>query len=98
MTEQILRLPEVLAMTGLSRSSLYRRINSGDFPAPILLGGDDSRAVGWRRSEVEAWIESRPRSDEPPQGPAGGSPNHDFRDLRRPSDSHPPPALEHPDP
>ena len=74
MTEQILRLAEVLAMTGLSRSSLYRRINSGDFPAPIRLGGADSRAVGWRRSEVEAWIKSRPRSDEPPQGPAGGSP------------------------
>ena len=40
----ILRLPVVIAQTGLSRSSIYLRISMGTFPSPIALGG---RAVGW---------------------------------------------------
>lgn len=54
--ETILRLPEVLARTGLSRSTLYRRVDEGTFPAPISLG---IRAVGWPESEVQSWIEQR---------------------------------------
>ena len=64
MSDRILRIEEVLDITGLSRSSLYRRINDGTFPAPLLLGGDASRAVGWLESEVIAWIASRPRAAE----------------------------------
>ena len=60
MEPQILRVADVLAMTGLSRTTLWRRIKSGDFPPPILLGGPGSRAVGWRRAEVQAWIDERP--------------------------------------
>ena len=37
-------------------------IKSGDFPAPIRLGGTGSRAVGWRRTEIQAWIDERPRA------------------------------------
>lgn len=59
-----LRLPEVKRRTGLSRSSIYLRIKTGDFPAPIKLGG---RAVGWVEEEITAWardrvLESRPNS------------------------------------
>src|SRR3546814_8967939 len=43
---------EVLRMTGLSRSTLYRRIADGTFPAPVSLGGS---AKGWRRSDLEEW-------------------------------------------
>ena len=53
---QILRIGEILAMTGLSKTTLWRRIQAGEFPAPVRLGGYHSRAVGWRRSEVESWI------------------------------------------
>ena len=60
MEPQIFRVADVLAMTGLSRTTLWRRIKSGDFPPPILLGGPGSRAVGWRRAEVQAWIDERP--------------------------------------
>ena len=60
MEPQILRVADVLAMTGLSRTTLWRRIKSGDFPPPILLGGPGSRAVGWRCAEVQAWIDERP--------------------------------------
>ena len=51
----ILRLPAVKARTGLSRSTIYRRIHSpGDFPAPVFLGG---RAVGWIEAEIDAWLD-----------------------------------------
>ena len=55
MATAILRLPEVIARTGLSRTNVYRRIAAGTFPAPVALG---PRAVGWRESDVIEWIES----------------------------------------
>lgn len=55
---RIVRLPEVIDRTGLTRSSLYRRIDVGEFPAPVSLGG--KKAVGWHEHEIEAWINSRP--------------------------------------
>ena len=57
----ILREPEVLALIGLSRTSLWRRRQAGDFPAPVRLGGQGSRAVGWRREDVERWLATRPK-------------------------------------
>jgi prophage regulatory protein len=53
----ILRFPEIQRRTGLSRSTIWRRIQQKTFPAPVALGG---RAVGWRAAEVDAWIESLP--------------------------------------
>ena len=58
MEHQILRLTDVIAMTGLSRSSIYLRMVQGKFPKKINLG---SRAVGWISSEVNEWIEERIR-------------------------------------
>lgn len=52
----ILRRKQVEARTGLSRSTIYDFIKAGTFPAPVSLG---SRAVGWRSSDVEEWLESR---------------------------------------
>jgi prophage regulatory protein len=52
----ILRLPQVEAMTGLKRSSLYAAIAEGRFPRQIQLG---PRAVGWLASEIDAWIAAR---------------------------------------
>ena len=56
MSDQILRLPRVIDVTGLPRSSLYAKIAAGEFPAPIKLG---QRSVGWSAAEVEAWIDTR---------------------------------------
>lgn len=53
---RIVRLPEVKALTGLSRSTVYERIREGQFPKPVGLGG---RNVGWVEGEVTAWIEGR---------------------------------------
>ena len=52
--ETILRLPEVITRIGLSRSTIYFRINEGTFPAPIKLGG--GRAVGFLESEIDEWL------------------------------------------
>ena len=53
---RFLRLPEVLARTGLSRSTIYVRLEQGLFPRPVSLG---VRAVGWIESEVDEWIRRR---------------------------------------
>lgn len=59
MTHFILRLPEVKARTGLSRSTIYLRITEGDFPPSVSLGG---RAVGWLESDIDQWLEEKVRS------------------------------------
>ena len=53
---RFLRLPEVLARTGLSRSTIYVRLDQGRFPRPVSLG---ARAVGWIETEVDEWIRAR---------------------------------------
>ena len=53
---RFLRLPEVLARTGLSRSTVYVRLDEGRFPRPVSLGG---RVVGWIEAEVDEWIRER---------------------------------------
>ena len=52
----ICRLPEVMARTGLSRSTIYDLIHKGQFPSQINLG---PRAVGWVENEIVDWIEAR---------------------------------------
>ncbi len=56
MADKILRRHEVEACTGLSRSTIYAWMQKGSFPKPVGLG---SRLVGWRESDIAAWIEAR---------------------------------------
>ena len=56
MAIEILRLPAVTSRTGLSKSTIYKRISEGSFPAPISLG---DRAVGWIDSAVDGWVQER---------------------------------------
>jgi prophage regulatory protein len=51
--DRIIRLPAVLKATGLSRSTLYRKINQGSFPKQIAIS---ERCAGWRESAVNAWL------------------------------------------
>ncbi|MVB40035.1 AlpA family transcriptional regulator, partial [Vibrio cholerae] len=53
---RLIRFREVLAMTGLSRSSMYRFIEENQLPTQVQLGG---RAVAWVESEVQEWIAQR---------------------------------------
>lgn len=52
-----LRLPSVMRVTGLGRSTIYRLIAEGQFPRPVQLA---SRAVAWRRSDIDGWSQTRP--------------------------------------
>lgn len=56
--DRILRRPEVERVTGLARSTIYQAMASDAFPAPVRIG---ERAVGWRESDILAWLESRPQ-------------------------------------
>lgn len=56
---KLLRLPQVESRTGLKKSTIYDRIKQGTFPISVKLG---AKAVAWRSDEIEAWIESRPRT------------------------------------
>ena len=64
--KRFIRLPEVLSRTGYGRTTIYRKMEDGDFPKSVKLGGPpkdpnafDSRAIAWIEDEVEQWIESR---------------------------------------
>ena len=50
-----MRLPAVEAAVGMKRSSIYARIQRGQFPAPIALA--DARISVWCESAVSEWIE-----------------------------------------
>ena len=54
------RLPNVLARTGLSRSTIYRMVADGSFPRPVLVG---KRSVAWSAGAVSGWINARLRGD-----------------------------------
>jgi prophage regulatory protein len=54
-----IRLPEVKAVTGLSKTSLYALIKEKSFPAPVRLG---PRAVAWVKSEIRQWALERVRA------------------------------------
>jgi prophage regulatory protein len=52
----MLRLPEVMKRTALSRSQIYRLIDFGEFPKQVPLC---ERAVGWIEEEIDLWLKSR---------------------------------------
>lgn len=55
---RIIRIREVMALTGLSRSSIYLGIKQRTFPRQLKLS---VRSSGWLRSEVIEWVNARPR-------------------------------------
>ena len=55
---RILRRWQVEERTGLSRSTIYRRMQAGTFPPAIALGG---RLVGWRAADIEQFLKNPER-------------------------------------
>ena len=55
MATRLLHLKEVLNRTSLSRTSIYRLMARGRFPASIALGS----RVSWIEAQVEEWIQAR---------------------------------------
>ncbi len=52
-SQSILRRRQVEQRTGLSRSTIYKRMREGTFPPPVPLGG---RMVGWRVGEIARFL------------------------------------------
>ncbi len=57
MHDRLLRRRQVEEITSMSRSSIYRLMQDGEFPRPVKVGPS---AVRWRASDITAWLESRP--------------------------------------
>ncbi len=53
---KLIRLQQVMEMTGLGRSTIYKYISDEWFPRPVPIGG---RSVGWVEREVDEWIIAR---------------------------------------
>ena len=64
MPTRLIKIADVRALVGASKSTIYSLIKRDGFPKPIRLG---SRAVRWYESEIVAWLDARPRggSDRP---------------------------------
>ena len=51
--DRIIRLKTVLSRTGLSRSTIYRKIAEGTFPAQLKIS---TNGTGWHESDINRWI------------------------------------------
>jgi prophage regulatory protein len=58
---KLLRLRDVMARTGLAKSTLYRDMDEGNFPRPCRIG---ARSVAWPESLVQQWIDDRIKESE----------------------------------
>ena len=59
--DPMLRFVDVIRLTGLSRTTIWRRVRAGTFPAPIALG---ENSCGWKTSWISGpggWIDAQPR-------------------------------------
>ena len=56
-TPVFLRMPTVMRITGLGRSTIYRLIADRKFPSPVRIG---PRAVAWRHTDLDQWSDARP--------------------------------------
>ena len=54
-SERIIRITAVLERTGLTRSTLYRKIHGGTFPRQVRIS---TRCAGWYESAVNAWLKN----------------------------------------
>jgi prophage regulatory protein len=53
--QRLLKLPEVIHLTGKSRSSIYVAMRQGTFPAPKKIG---QKAIAWTTDSIRQWQES----------------------------------------
>lgn len=54
--KRFLRLPTVMDMVGRSRTTIYRDVQAGLFPAPVRIG---ARSIAWDSTEIERWQAER---------------------------------------
>ncbi|APW40547.1 hypothetical protein RD110_07865 [Rhodoferax koreense] len=54
--DRLIRLPEVMEITGLKKSTIYRMLKDGVFPPPGKLG---TRFTTWKETAIRAWVDAR---------------------------------------
>lgn len=59
--KELVRLRDLVQMLGLCKATIYNLINLGHFPRPIKLT-PSGRAVAWRSTEIQDWIDARDRA------------------------------------
>jgi prophage regulatory protein len=57
---RLLRGREVFGLVALSRTTIWRRVREGSFPAPVSLG---TTRIAWRESDVAAWLAAQRPAD-----------------------------------
>lgn len=59
--ERVLRTQWVAEKVGISRTTLWRWVSSGYFPAPRIVGPTEAKPIrGWLESDIDAWLNDRP--------------------------------------
>lgn len=69
MARTLMRLPDVMAACGISRSLIYRLAKEGSFPRPVRVS---ARLSAWNSTDIQAWIDER-CGDASGDGPAAQS-------------------------
>ena len=77
---RLLRMPEVMERTGLSKAMIYRLIRAGGFPKQVRLS---VRAVGWNAHSINEWIEAREVAAAHADAAGRGYGRFEQRDRRR---------------
>ena len=75
---RIVRMPEITLRASLSRTTIWRKVRSGEFPAPVQLS---SNAIGWHAHIFEQWLNTRRRVS---YAPRQSGPEPTVRDIPEP--------------
>ena len=54
---RLLKFHQVVEITGVGRSQIYRKIATGEFPAPVKVG---PKSIRFREADIEAWVAGLP--------------------------------------
>ena len=68
-SKSMLRVPAVMVRTGLSRTTIWRRVRAGTFPPPVDLGNG---LIGWTEPTIDTWVWDRPVVTYAPESEAAG--------------------------
>lgn len=66
--DRIIRMKTVLARTGLSKSTIYRKMAEGTFPPRLKISAN---GAGWRESDLDRWV-ANPVAWRPEEGGGHG--------------------------
>ena len=69
MQDRMLSVREVVARVGLHRTTIWKQVRDGTFPAPHELAGNK---IGWPESTITTWLDSRRHLERSSSSPGAG--------------------------